>query len=418
MSFIGDIFKELAFQNVKFFALLLISLYYQYIIKKRPLPVFRFIKYITFILFLRDFMYSLVRVLNTTFKFDIVDNGLFILLITDIVVLLLYLFWVREYSGKKRHDMLIIFLNVLFIIIILLNLFIFRHTGTWYRLGLTLIYFGNVIYLAINLIGVSRYNTENADIILETRISLIIIPGLIGIIIYLVLPYYIFTESLLILQSIIFSLGYLLHIYVLYKYNAIFDREQKEELKFISNDLESLFEYMRVLCTAIAQKMELDEVLTYIIESTVKTTSAEAGAILKVDEYEDILKVKAVSGFFPPLYAVPEILIKQKISSLEAYFKSTPIRLGETILGEVAKSGKPRFIRTSKDEPLLSNNCSNNTLYVNSVIIIPLVIQKRVLCVISVIYREKGKVFTEYVFEHLPKYGIPKDALPPTLRFS
>ncbi|MBN2441515.1 MAG: SpoIIE family protein phosphatase, partial [Spirochaetales bacterium] len=267
------------------------------------------------------------------------------------------------------------------------------------------IYLVNIIYVAVALIAVSRYNTANPGIILDTRTSIIFIPGFIGVIIYLILPYFKFSDYVLIFQSVVISLGYLLHLYILFKYNSAYDKEQEEELKFISNDLESLFEYMRVLCRAIAEKMGLDEVLTYIIESTVKTTSAEAGAILMVDEYDDILKVKAVSGFFPPLYAVPEILIKQKISSLEAYFKSTPIRLGETLLGEVAKSGKPMFIKQSKDEPLLSANINNNTLYVNSVIIIPLVIQKRVLGVLAVIYRERGVVFSDNDFEHLKTFG-------------
>ncbi|MBN2533172.1 MAG: SpoIIE family protein phosphatase [Spirochaetales bacterium] len=390
---------------MKFFTLFLISLYYRYISFKRPLPAFRFIKYITIMLLIRDVVYCLLRVLNRELSLGILDNGLFLLNITDSIVLLFYLYWLREYTGKRNHDISIFIINGFFALLMLLNIFLFKFYGTWYGYALFGIIVITIIYLSVNLIGVSIYNTENADIILLTKATLIIIPGTISIIIYLVLPFLPKLDSLVILQSLIYSLGYLLHIYIIYKYNELFDREQMLELKFISNDLESLFEYMRVLSTAIGKKQEQDEVLSYVIESTVKTTSAEAGVILKVDEYEDILKVKAVCGFFPPLYAVPEILIKQKISSLEAYFKSTPIRLGESILGEVAKSGKPRFIRQSRDEPLLSYNINNNTLYVNSVIIIPLVIQKRVLGVLAVLHRERGKVFSENDFEHLKTFG-------------
>lgn len=406
MSIIGEIFKELALQSIKFFTLLLIAIYYQYLTNKRPLPAFKFIKYIVITLLIRDIIYSLVRAFNKSFTWGILDGGLFILLISDIFVLLLYLQWLREYTGSRKHDLSIYLVNAFFTILLFLNiLFLFRVYGSWYGFTLLGILYITIIYLSVNLIGVSIYNTENAEIILRTRITIIILPGLIGIGIYLIFPYFSDSEYLIILQSVIYSLGYMLHIYVLHKYNLIFDREQVQELKFISNDLESLFEYMRVLGIAIGTETEQDEVLAYLIESTVKTTSAEAGAILKVDEYEDILKVKAVTGFFPPLYAVPEILIKQKISSLEAYFKSTPIRLGESILGEVARSGKPRFIKQSRDEPLLSYNINNNTLYVNSVIIIPLVIQKRVLGVLAVLHRERGKVFSENDFEHLKTFG-------------
>jgi sigma-B regulation protein RsbU (phosphoserine phosphatase) len=309
------------------------------------------------------------------------------------------------YTGKKQQDLIIILVNVFLGVLLVLNAFLFRVYGGWYGFALVGIFFITEIYVSIHLIGVSIYNTENAEIILQTKNGIIIITGLISIINYLILSYLPKSDTMTIFQSLIYSLGYLLHIYVLYKYNDLFDSEQMQELKFISNDLESLFEYMRALCTAIGEKKEQDEVLSHVIESTVKTTSAEAGAILKVDEYEDILKVKAVSGYFPPLYAVPEILIKQRISSLEAYFKSTPIRLGETLLGEVAKSGKPRFIKQSIDEPLLLYNINNNTLYVNSVIIIPLVIQKRVLGILAVLHREKGKVFSDNDFEHLKTFG-------------
>ena len=169
LSFIGDMFKEFAAQSVKFFAILVISLYYQYITYKRPLPAFRFIKYIAFVLLFRDIIYSIVRVMDSSFQFGIIDSGLFILVISDIIILLLYLYWLREYTGQKKQDFIIILINLFFIILIIVNIFLFGAYGTWYGFAILGIYLITLIYLSVHLIGISVYNTENADVILKTR---------------------------------------------------------------------------------------------------------------------------------------------------------------------------------------------------------------------------------------------------------
>ncbi|RPJ05807.1 MAG: GAF domain-containing protein, partial [Spirochaetaceae bacterium] len=161
---------------------------------------------------------------------------------------------------------------------------------------------------------------------------------------------------------------------------------------------------MQNLGSAISEKLELSQILNFITASSVKSTNAQAGAILLIDEFDSLLKVEAVSGVFPPPYQVPD-RVKVKISSLQDYFKSQPIKPGETIFGEVAKSGKPVFIKNTLQDPRMKQNTQSDTLFVSSFIAIPLIVSKRIIGVISVIKRERDKLFTENDYDHLRTFA-------------
>jgi sigma-B regulation protein RsbU (phosphoserine phosphatase) len=156
----------------------------------------------------------------------------------------------------------------------------------------------------------------------------------------------------------------------------------------------------------MTERIEIQRVLDYVVESVVQSTNAEAGSALLVDEYDDVLRVRSVRGFFPPPYEIPEIT-KRKLAGVEEYFRSQPIEIGETVLGEAVEQGEPIFIRdTSLDDRMIANT-SDDTCYVSSLMAIPLLVEKRVFGVLSVITRqremrfspadfERAKIFAEY----------------------
>ena len=84
-------------------------------------------------------------------------------------------------------------------------------------------------------------------------------------------------------------------------------------------------------------------------------------------EFEDILAVKAVYGFFPPPYPVPK-LVKTKLSGVQDYFQSTTLRLGQSILGEAALTGEPIFIRNTSMDERTKQNTEEDTCFVLSLI--------------------------------------------------
>ncbi len=114
-----------------------------------------------------------------------------------------------------------------------------------------------------------------------------------------------------------------------------------------------------------------------IITAAVKNIGADAGAILMVDEYEDILRVRATYGIYPPLGPVPE-LVRVTPASLKRYFAETPIPIGETVLGETVRSGRPNLIRDTRQDERMRHNTADDILFVSSLAAIPLVVRNRV----------------------------------------
>lgn len=346
----------------------------------------------------REVIITLFQILSYT-KVYTMDTIIPISL-TDIVIVFFFLKWVYFYS-KDSLNKLFIWINAGVGLCILLS-----HIFSLFGASIYWFYWGwisaNYIYLALEMNKISRFNTDEAEWIICSR-RLIAYGTLISaIFIYLLLNSG--GTRVIYSYSIALPLFYLMLTGSLLPFNQILDKKKDDELEFLYNDMESVFEYMRVLGGALADNLSLDEILNYTIASTVKTTGADAGCILMIDEYDDILKVKAVSGFFPPLYSVPA-QVKIRIASLEAYFQSTPIKIGETILGESVSTGEPIFIKNTYNDPRMKFNVLKDTLFVSSLIVMPLVISRKVLGVMAVVKRNQGKFFTDSDFEHLNTFA-------------
>ncbi len=400
--------------SVKFSVILFTFLYYTYIRSKKNNPVLSYFKIILGILTVREIVFGILNIAIRISKdlnvqlFNNIPNSLFILVITDIIWLTVLVGWLRSYTGKRGFDSVFLVLNIIVGAFFAADALVpaFHFLGDFAGLFYWLWEFVYILYFVISMLGVSKFNVNDPEIILDTRITVMIVCGLGSLYIFLPanpgsVPY---NTTGALLQTLALCAFYSSVAYILHYYNLLTDRDREDEVDFIEKDLESVFDFMKEVSKAMAEKVGMDKVLEHIITSTVKTTSADAGAILMIDEYEDILKVRAVSGFFPPLYSVPDI-VKTAITRLEAYFKSTPIRLGETIFGECQKSGQPIFVRNTLDDQRLKNNTKNDTLYVNCVILIPLIVQTRVLGVLAVLNRDRNKFFSDNDYTHLTTFG-------------
>jgi sigma-B regulation protein RsbU (phosphoserine phosphatase) len=402
---------EIALQGAKFVIILFTFLYYLYIKSKKNVPQLIFFEYIIITLAVCEFLFGVLNIIIKVSRelnlspFNGIPNNLFFLAITNIIWITLYIRWLRQYTGKRIADFVFLVINIVVAGFVIADIVFFDVIPDYKQLLYWVWFFTNSVYFTLSLFGISKFNTKEPELILKSRFRLFM-AFLFGSF-YFFIPANPATDTELgffVVQSIIIAAFYSINIYMLHQYNLFADQEQVDRVDFVEKDLESLFDFMKVISKAMAEKVGMEKILEHIITSTVKSTSADAGAILMIDEYEDILKVRAVSGFFPPLYNVPDI-VKTAISRLEAYFKSTPLRLGETIFGECARSGKPIFIKNTMDDERLKHNTKNDTLYVNSVILIPLIISNRVLGVLAVLNRERGKYFTESDFKHLSTFG-------------
>ncbi len=371
----------------KIFINFLFLIYCFYVRRKKDIPEIKIFLLISAIIFIKD----IISIFLPTSLLPITH------VITDILIITTYLFWLRIYTGKRKKYNVFLIINITFIVFIISNT-VLNYINFDISFYLRLFVVANIIFFAIQLHEVTEYNTENPEIIVENRkrflLFLFLYNGLIIIA----------GNNIELVEQIIIPLSYLIHIYMLNMHDKRISKEYEERVKYISRDFEALYDFMRNIGDAIAENLEIENVLVYIIKSTVTITNSDAGVILIKDDYEEILRVKAVYGTFPPPYEV-NYSVKVRTNTLMEFFKTTPIQLGETILGEVGKTGNAVFIKNSFTDDRLKHNMKNDTCFISSIIVVPLVINDKIIGVISIIRKDKGKVFTESDFTHIKTFA-------------
>ena len=312
--------------------------------------------------------------------------------LADLAVITLYVFWLRVYTGRTRFDFVYVALNVIACAAGILNMLVPFFNQLDFFLGIWLLV--NVAYFAVLTGLVSAIDTEKADIILRSRAVVSAALFIVSIVTLL----YGYDHPLV--QSVVLPASYLIPGWLLLNYNALLHTEGSQTIQFYSSNLDATYGFMENLGNAITAKIDLSNVLDMIITSAVKNIGGDAGTILMVDEYEDILRVKATYGIYPPLGPVPE-LARVTPASLKKYFADTPIPIGQTVLGETVQSGKPSLIHDSRQDERLRSNTADDILFVSSLAAIPLVVRNRALGVLSVLKRAENQFFSEQDFQHL-----------------
>jgi phosphoserine phosphatase RsbU/P len=363
----------------KLFPALICLVLYAAVRRVRHLIPLRFIALIVGAMLARDLLFSIVPEVT-------------VYPLADLVIMTLYVLWLRAYTGRKGVDIAYLALNCVIFAAGIVSIFFPVFSQSEFVLSAWILV--NVAYFAVLTGLVSAIDTEKADIILRSRA--LVAAGL--FIVSLVTLLYGYDYPLV--QGAVIPASYLIPAWLLINYNAVLHGEGAQSIQFYSSNLDATYGFMENLGNAITAKIDLSRVLEIIITAAVKNIGADAGAILMVDEYEDILHVKATYGIFPPLGPVPE-LARVTPSSLKRYFAETPIPIGETVLGETVRSGKSILIRDARQDERMSHNLKDDILFVSSLAAIPLLVRNRVLGVLSVLKRAENQFFEERDFQQL-----------------
>jgi len=125
---------------------------------------------------------------------------------------------------------------------------------------------------------------------------------------------------------------------------------------------------------SVTASLDLDHVLTVIVDSAVKLTNAEEGSLLILDEESGELQMRAARNF------------------QDDFVRTFRLPVRNTLAGEVIRRGTPIMINEDTPQKI-------KTMYlVRALMYVPLKIQGRVIGVLGVDNQESGKSFTE---EHL-----------------
>jgi len=169
--------------------------------------------------------------------------------------------------------------------------------------------------------------------------------------------------------------------------------------------INSLRDVMRDIGNSISVDLNQQGFIDNIVELAIDSSKADAGIMFSVEEEDRKLVVSNISGYFPPPFQVSR-KVSNKKDSLITYFKSVTFDVGQGLIGEVASSGSPVFVRNSyEDDRLPFNSFAEDELYISSMILIPLLVGNRLLGILGVCKTREGQHFSDLDYSFLRSYG-------------
>lgn len=142
------------------------------------------------------------------------------------------------------------------------------------------------------------------------------------------------------------------------------------------------------------RKEGLSRLLSHINQTLMNVSHADGGAILLIDDFEDIISVKSFAGNFPPPYRLPSDLPHKPIR-VETSFKFATFPLRDNIFGEVALGGKPELITKPELDDRIYQNSPEEFLRCGSYIFIPMKIGDTVIGEFALAKKLGTPVFTQ-----------------------
>jgi sigma-B regulation protein RsbU (phosphoserine phosphatase) len=183
-----------------------------------------------------------------------------------------------------------------------------------------------------------------------------------------------------------------------YLHLRLIEQQGQRERDYLTSTVDSIYSFMERSGEAFKSAANLDELLTLILRSIMGETKATGGIIAMVDEFDDLLAVKAYEGSFPPCFKLPQEL-PRKQARVEAYVKHAQFKLGESILGEVAKSGQPLLVDDPAHDGRVVLNGDEDFLAFSSLIVAPFSLGERVVGVMALSRKGGQEVFGDFEFE-------------------
>lgn len=142
----------------------------------------------------------------------------------------------------------------------------------------------------------------------------------------------------------------------------------------------------------------ITEFLQYCAHTLMEKTHSDGCVFLIVDEFDNFLTVRTLTGNFPPPYKLPDALPHTPVH-VETKFRYAQFPFTGNIFGNVVSSGMSVFMRDATKDNRVFENGKEEFLALNTFIFIPVKIQNETIGV-AAISRNAGKSqFTETDFE-------------------
>ncbi len=340
------------------------------------------LQYITLLWLFRDFLYLFLP-------------SPAVLFVSDLAVLTGFLIWLRTYTGSRATDRVWYLVGGIASVLAVLDAF---GLPVFIAPARLIVWTFAVIYLGTAFMNVSLYNTPGAELVTDTRIVLIGSWVAVGIS-SLLMGY-----QDLVLLHLIHAATYLSVWYILLVNFQLVHTMNELTILNLKRQEATLFDFMETLGEAIAERKPIKNILQEVVSTAVRSTEADGGTIWMVQEESGVLRLSAMEGFYPPPFPCPEGT-KRKSSAVEEYLWNVQIPIGKTPLGEAVSDAEPIFVKSSDDDERLSANIDKDILYIKSFIAVPLLVEDRVMGILSLVRRAQEAPFSDEDYGHVRTFA-------------
>ncbi len=175
---------------------------------------------------------------------------------------------------------------------------------------------------------------------------------------------------------------------------AVSPQETEEAVAYSVKMLDLSQDFMVHAADVYSKEEGLSTLLDYLNKTIGEQIKADGSAILMIDDFEDVITVKAFDGDFPPPYKLPNDMPHKPVRIATSFkFASFPLR--DNIFGEIATSGKAELITNPAADGRIYQNGPEDFLECGSYIFVPMKIQDVVIGVTAFARKNGTPLFTE-----------------------
>ena len=158
----------------------------------------------------------------------------------------------------------------------------------------------------------------------------------------------------------------------------------------LGRERQVIVSFLQRIGSAFTTEVAVDDVLKIILDSSLETTEAQAGAIYLYSPERQLLEPSIVSNFFPPMYVdTPAARSAHRTDDLEEEMKHQSFALGEGIIGEVAANAKAQIVDDVQREGIMLGS-TTDYMRNRSMLVVPLRIRDEPLGVMAVLNKGRG----------------------------
>lgn len=147
-----------------------------------------------------------------------------------------------------------------------------------------------------------------------------------------------------------------------------------------------------------SEKLDVDRLMQRVLYYALRTTKTAGGAIY-LKENEELIRAKAVSGVFPPMFRLKQAdsdldVLSLKNEQMEELIMRTPLNVGEGLIGQAIDFGTPLLIPKAELDPRVPHY-DESVLNVTSLLAVPMRFRHEVMGLVCVVNRVDGVPLSE-----------------------